>query len=206
MAEMNTNEVTVGSALATGAIRVAPTSVPLPQDAVSDLDPAFKLLGFTSDAGVEITESNSTQSIRAWEGNVEVYAAKTDYTENTGFTPIQCNKDVAELTWGKDMIEVDPETGALHAKHHGKSMEPVHIVIETAPREGVVKRYCSKSQLTERGSVTLNGRGSDMRQLTFRNLGDAEGVTLHEYTAWTSKADDQDADGQDADDQESGVE
>lgn len=197
MAEMNVAEVTLGSANATGAIFVAPTNVALPNNATDNLDPAFKLLGFTSDSGVEISESSSSQSIRAWEGRTEVFVAKTEYTEQTSFTPIQCNADVVKLTWGEDMVEVDSATGALHAKHHGKTMEPVNIVIETVPREGVIKRYCAKSQLTERGSVTLNGTQSDMRQLTFNNLADAEGVTMHEYTAFTVPADSSDEQGQD---------
>lgn len=185
MATMNAEQVTVGSGKATGAIFVAPITTALPTDATTGLD-GYTLLGFTSDAGVQISESTDSESITAWEGRTEVYTTVTKYTEQVSFMPIQCNEDVAKLTWGGDMVTVDSQTGAMVAKHHGKTMEPVHIVIETAPREGIVKRYCQKSQLTERGEATLDGTQVDGRQLTFNNLADANGVTCYEYTAFTS--------------------
>ena len=56
MATMNAAEVGVGSAKATGAIYVAPQGTTLPTDATTSLATAWKLLGFTSDAGVTISE------------------------------------------------------------------------------------------------------------------------------------------------------
>lgn len=185
MATMNAEQVTVGSAAATGAIFVAPTTTALPTDAVTELS-GFTLLGFTSDAGVTISESGDTQSIYAWEGRTEVYNTRTEYTEQISFTPIQCNADVAKLIWGEDMV-IEGENGALTCKHHGKTMEPVNIVIETTPRTGIVKRFCQKSQLSERGEVTMDGTQIDARQLTFNNLADENGVTCYEYTAFTSE-------------------
>ena len=185
MATMNAEQVTVGAAAATGAIFVAPITTALPTDAVTDLS-GYTLLGFTSDAGVTISESGDTQSIYAWEGRTEVYNTRTEYTEQISFTPIQCNADVAKLIWGEDMV-IEGENGALTCKHHGKTMEPVHIVIETTPRTGIVKRFCQKSQLSERGEVTMDGTQIDARQLTFNNLADENGVTCYEYTAFTSE-------------------
>lgn len=184
MATMNAAEVTVGSAAATGAIYVAPTTVSLPTDATTALSSDWTLLGYTSDAGVQISESTSSNAINAWEGRVEVYNVRTEYTESVSFTPIQCNVDVMKLIWGDDAVTVDT-AGTILAKHHGKNLEPVHIVIETTPREGIVKRFCQKSQLTERGEVTMDGTQVDGRQLTFNNLADENGVTCYEYTAFT---------------------
>ena len=188
MADMNANEVTVGAALSTGAIFVAPESTTLPGDATTTLTSAFKKLGYTSDAGVTISESTSNDTIRAWEARTEVYNVRTEYTENVSFTPIQCNADVAKLTWGSDMVEVNGTTGAIHTKHHGKTLSPVVIVIETAPRAGIVKRYCMKAQLIERGEQTMDGTQVDGRQLTFSAIADSNGVTMHEYTAFTTGA------------------
>lgn len=186
MATMNTNEVGVGAAKATGAIWVAPKNTTLPTDATTALASAFKLLGFTSDAGVTISESTSTDTLRAWEGRTEVFNVQTEYTEQVSFTPIQCNADVAKLTWGDDSVTVDSNTGALAIEHHGGTLEPVVIAIETTPREGIVKRYTGNAQLTERGEVAMDGTQVDGRQLTFNMLADSNGVTMHEYVAFTS--------------------
>ena len=103
MATMNAAQVTVGAAAATGAIFVAPSGTALPTDATTALANTYVLLGFTSEEGVQISEDSSTESIKAWEGHVTVYNVRTEYTENISFTPIQCNADVAKLTWGRDI-------------------------------------------------------------------------------------------------------
>lgn len=185
MATMNAAEITVGAAKVTGAIFVAPNGTALPTDATTALSSVFKLLGFTSDAGVTITESSDSEDIRAWEGRVKVYTVHTEYTEQVSFTPIQCNAEVAKVSWGDDMVEVDESTGAIHEMHHGGTLEPVVIAIETAPREGIVRRNCGTFQLSERGDQTMDGTQVDGRQLTFDSIADENGVTMHVYTAFT---------------------
>ena len=185
---MNTPDVTkisVLSGLVTGAVFIAPTSVPLPENAVDPLDDGYECLGFTSDDGITISESSSSKSLRVWEGRAEVRNEKTEFTEQTSFTPVECNEAVAKATWGEDRVSVDEQTGALKICHHGDTMEPVHVVIEAVPFKGAVARYCSKSQLTERGDMTGNGQDFSGRQLTFNNLADGDGVTLTEHIAFT---------------------
>lgn len=188
MATMDATKVGVGAAKATGAIWVAPNGTTLPTDATTTLSGTYTLLGFTSDAGVQISESVSTDKITAWEGRTTVYEPQTEYTESVSFMPIQCNGDVAKLTWGSDWVTVDGTTGAIHAKHHGGTLDPVAIVIETTPRTGIVKRYCMTAQLTERGEATLDGTQVDGRNLTFNAVPDSNGVTMHEYTAFVTGA------------------
>lgn len=179
MATMNASEVGIGSGAVTGAIWIAPDNTALPTDATTTLASAYKLLGFTSEEGVVITETRSTQDIRAWEGRTVVYVATTEYSEDVSFTPIQCNSDVLKATYGDDYVEV-AQDGTIHARHHGGTLSPVMVVIETIPFEGAVKRYCGKFQLAERGQITLDGTVVDGRSLTYRALA-VDGVTMHEY-------------------------
>lgn len=185
MATMNPAEVTVGAAAATGAIWVAPKGTALPEDATTALPSTFVLLGFTSDAGVQISESRSQESIRAWEARKVVVNLTTEYTENVSFTPIQCNEDTAKLTWGNDNVVVG-QHGELTCKHTGDTLEPVVVVVETTPAAGIVKRYCGTYQLSERGEQTLDGTQVDGRQLTFEAIADENGVTTYEHTAFNA--------------------
>ena len=184
MATMDAGQVTVGSAKATGAIWVAPKGTTLPTNATTALPSTWKLLGFTSDAGVQISESSNSQDIVAWEERTVVYTVRTEYKETVTFTPIQSNSDVAALIWGSDNVVVS--SGNITTKHHGQTLEPVCIVIETTPRVGIVKRYCGTFQLTERGEQVMNGTQIDARTLSFQSLADANGVTLYEYQAGTT--------------------
>lgn len=185
MATMNAAQVGIGAADVSGAVFVAPKGTTLPTDATSTLGGSFSLLGFTSDAGVTISETANKNDLRAWEGRTIVASPVTEYTENVSFTPIQCNADVAKLTWGADAVTVGTG-GALTVKHHGKTMEPVCIVIETTPRENIIKRYCMTAQLTERGEHVMDGTQIEGRQHTFTAIADEDGVTMYEYTAFIS--------------------
>ena len=185
MATMSASQVGIGAAAVTGAIFVAPKGTTLPTDATTTLGGSFTLLGFTSDAGVTISESSSTEDLRAWEGRTVVISAVTEYTEQVSFMPIQCNADVAKLMWGDSNVVVGAG-GAITAKHHGKTMEPVCIVIETTPREGIVKRYTGTFQLVERGEHVMDGTQVEGRQLTFNAIADSSGHTMYEYTAFVS--------------------
>ena len=185
MADMDASQVTVGSAAVTGAIKVAPKNTPMPTDATSALNQAFTKLGYTSEAGVKIAESRETNEIPAWEGRTTVCTIVTKYTEAVSFMPIQCNADVAKFIWGDDAVTVDSETGAMTVKHHGASLDPVAVVIETAPAVGIIKRYAGIFQLNERGEVTMDGTQVDGRQLTLNAVADSEGTTMTEFTAYT---------------------
>lgn len=181
MATPDNTKIQVGSALVTGAIFVAPTTTALPTDGTTALDAAYKCLGFTSDAGITISESSTNNSLRVWEGLKEVRNVTVEYTEQIRFTPVECNAEVAKLLWGEDMVVVDGTTGNLTIKHHGQTLDPVHIVIETVPFSGAVARYCAKVQLTERGDMTGNGRDFAGREATMNCLADGNGVTMYEY-------------------------
>lgn len=183
MATMNASEVGVGSGLVTGAIWVAPNGTTLPTDATTALTGTYKLLGFTSDAGVTISENDNSQDIIAWEGRTKVYNVKTEYYEIVSFTPIQTNADVLALTYGSS--QVTTSGSKITVKHTAKTLDPVVIVIETAPREGIVKRYCGTFQLVSRGDITLDGTQIDMRELTFNSVPDSTGVHMYEYVSVT---------------------
>lgn len=179
---MDSGMVTVGAASVTGAIYLAPEGTPFPKSATETLNGAFTLLGFTSEDGLTITDGATTQTIKAWEGHTEVVNQMTEHYEDISFKPIQSNQDVLNATWGPDMVTV--EDGELVARHHGGELAPVCIVIDTTPREGIIRRFCGTFRLFERGEATLDGYQVDGRKLTFRAVPDMFGVTMRDYMAW----------------------
>lgn len=179
------DEVAVGSALVTGAVFVAPTSTPLPTDATSALDPTFKMLSYTDEEGPTISESSNKKELRVWEGKAVARTVRSGRSEQIKFKPVNINQRVAELTWGKDAVQADAQTGALSIGHHGNPVPPVHIVIETIPFSGAVRRRCAKVSLGDLGDEVLNGEDSEGRELTLDCLALDDGFTLHDYIAYT---------------------
>ena len=186
MANVDETKVGAGSALVTGAIFIAPASAALPTDATTALADDYKCLGYTSDDGVTISEDGDSEDITAWEGRKKVRTIKTEYTESIAFTPIECSEQVAKAMWGDGRVTVDAEKKTLAIKHHGDTMEPVNIVIETVPTPSTVDRYCARAQLVERGDQTLDGTQNQGRELTFDCIADAANVTMTEYLTYTA--------------------
>lgn len=174
--------VPVEEAKVTGAIFIAPTSVPLPEDATTPLDPAYRCLGFSSDDGITISEDASTNDIRAFEGKAKVRTVRNEYNEQVSFKPIECNADVAKFTWGDKKVSVDDD-GNLTIRHHGGNVDPVNLVVETIPFEGCVNRRCATVQLAERGDVAINGNDPSGRDVTLDCLADKDGNTMVEHIA-----------------------
>jgi len=185
MATPDASKVMVLEGKVTGSIFVAPTTVALPTDATTALAQDFKSLGFTSDEGITISEDGSNTPLRVWEGLAEVRNIRTEFTEQIAFTPVECNEEVAKLMWGDDAVDVAQTTGNLTIRHHGRSMKPVHVVVECVPFVGAVARYCAKVQLTERGEQSGNGQDFAGRELTFNCLA-VDGTTMVEHVAFTA--------------------
>lgn len=183
MATMDASQVTLGSASVSGAIWVAPQGTTLPTDADTAPGSGFKLLGYTSDAGVQLNESRSTNAINAWEGRTQVYNAVTEYVEQLVFTPIQCNSDALAATWGESNVTT-AQDGTIVVQHTGANLDPICIIIDMFPREDIKRRLCGTYQLTERGGATYDGTQIDGRELTFNSIADANGVTTHEYVSF----------------------
>ena len=186
MAAPNTARVGVGGARVTGAIFTAPMSATVPTDATTALGNDFVCIGYTSSDGISISESGSSNDVRAWEGQSIVYTTSSEYTEQVQITPIQIDADAYKLIWGDAAVEVDTQTGAIHIKHSGATPEAKKCVIEMVPRAGIVHRLTMILQPASRDSVTYNGRDVSGRPTTFTCLTDSDGYTMHEYFAFTA--------------------
>lgn len=185
MAAPNAARVGVGSALVTGAIFVAPLSATLPTDATSELGSEFVCIGYTSSDGITISESGSSNDIRAWEGQSIIYTTQSEYSEQVQVTPVQIDADAYKLEWGDAAVTVDA-SGSIHIKHSGATPEAKKCVVEMVPRAGIVHRLTMILQPSSRDSVTYNGRDVSGRRTTFTCLTDEGGATMHEYYAFTA--------------------
>lgn len=183
MASPDATKVGVGSAVATGAIFVAPNTEALPTDATTQLSVNYKCIGYTSSDGITISESSSANNIRAWEGLSVVYTTQADYTEQITINPIQIDGDAFKLVWGDSAVTDSGTTIAI--AHSGTPADVKSCVVEMVPRTGVVHRLCMQIQPTSRDAITYNGRDVSGRPTTFTCIADSSGYTMHEYYAFS---------------------
>ena len=65
----NVNNVSAGKPKIGGAVFVAPIGTELPEDVTTQLNAAFKGLGYCSDDGITNTNSPETEEQKAWGGD-----------------------------------------------------------------------------------------------------------------------------------------
>ena len=73
-------KVTTAKPKVGGAVFVAPLKTALPEDAKSELDAAFKNLGYISEDGIKNENTATTEDIKAWGGAV-VNSSQKDKTD-----------------------------------------------------------------------------------------------------------------------------
>lgn len=140
-----------------GAIYVAPVGTPLPTDAISDLDAAFRGMGYVSEDGTTNDTEMETENIKAWGGDT-VLVTRTSREDTFGFTLIEAlSVAVLQYVYGAANVSGTLESG-IEIKVNNKVDEAVSVVIDMILNGGVLKRI-----------VVPNGSVSDVGTITYRD-------------------------------------
>lgn len=182
----NTANVSVGKPKVSGAIYRAPAGAALPTDAKTELDVAFKELGYVSDDGMENEDKASFDKIKEWGGSV-IAAVQTEKEDNFKFTLVESlNVEVLKTVYGDDNVTGTLETG-IAVKSNGDEQKESVWVIDMILHGQYLKRI-----------VIPNGKLSDMETIKYKSdeliaygitisaLADASGNNHYEYI--TSKS------------------
>lgn len=84
----------------TGVVRFAPLATALPTTVVAVPNVAFLDVGYLSDAGFNKKETNSTQTIKAWQNGDVVRVVQTEHSLQFDFTMIESNANALAAYWG----------------------------------------------------------------------------------------------------------
>lgn len=132
--------VSVGKPKTGGAISVAPVGTPLPTDATTDLDAAFRNLGFVSDDGLTNSSSMETEGIKAWGGQT-VLTTLTSKDDKYKFTLIEAlNVEVLKAVYGSANVSVNDLTGLITIKVNASEPEAFSWVVDMIMTNGALKR------------------------------------------------------------------
>lgn len=101
---MNAKNVSASSPKVGGAIHVAKIGTELPEDAVSNLDEAFKELGYIADTGVTNSNTPSMTDIKAWGGDI-VQSSLSEKPDKFSFKLLEgLNIDVLKTIYGEENV------------------------------------------------------------------------------------------------------
>lgn len=146
--------VSVGKPKIGGAIYRAPLGSTLPTNATEALDAAFKALGYCSDDGLVNTNTASTETIKAWGGDI-VLQPQTEKPDTFAVTFIEAlNDEVLKASYGDDNVSGALATG-LTVRANSTEIPACAWVIDMVLNGDTAKRIViPNGQVTEVGDIT----------------------------------------------------
>ena len=175
------SNVTTGKPKVGGAVYRAPLGTSLPTDTTTQLNEAFKCVGYVSEDGMTNSLSRSSEPIKAW-GQDIVMHAQSDYEETwKGMFIEALNSELLKMTYGDSNVSGTLATG-LTVQKNAKELDEASYVIEMAIRGGGVKRVViPDGKVTEVGDISYKDNEVVGYDLTIGCMADSSGNTSYEY-------------------------
>ncbi len=182
MAESTTNNaanVSAGKGVKGGYIYSAPVGTTLPTDIETELDPAFKVLGFISEDGYVETVEEDSNDIVDMNGDL-MDSSNSNRVESAQFTLAEIKAETLKRQYGEN--NVTDENGIITVKHNSDSHPVFAYVLELVLKNNRRwRKVVPQGQSSELDDLTIASSELCQRALTMKYLTDENGNTCYDY-------------------------
>ena len=186
-------KVAAGKPKVGGALYWAPAGTTLPTDASTELDAAFKCLGYVNEDGFQNSTERETEDVYAWGGD-KVLVLEDKTNDSFTYVLIECtNEDVLKHVYGSDNVTVTagdatatpptPKKIAIDVASREELEEGV-FVAEILLRKGIKRIVVPRGVVKEVGEIDYTDTDAVGYETTLDALQVVEGgksVYHHEY-------------------------
>lgn len=181
----NSANVVAGAPKVLGGLAVAPLNTPLPDDASTALDAAYKRVGYITDAGVSRGTDMSVETENAW-GGATVFAGQSSFGETISFSLMESkNIEALKLVYGSANV-TESGTGPakqIVVKTTAQELPEFVLVVDMVTGPTDRRLVAARAKITSREETVYVSTESIKLGLEVTLLPDANGDYMNEFIA-----------------------